>query len=356
MSITQSLLSNNVMTARPARLSSILALLSYLLSSLLLVFNLCYSTVAFGQLPKKTIGISQIVEHPALNDIRLGLMETLKAHGYDASKNLNILYENAQGNMGYALQIATKLLSVTPDVIIGISTPSAQTVYHAAKRAHHTIPIVFAGVSDPQIAQLEPVETHYPITGVSDAPHLDGLMELMDNLFPKLKTLGLLYNPSETNSVSTVLRLKKLLAQRGIQWHEATVLSTNDVAQATLSLVGKVDALYFPQDNTIVAAMETVIKVSQQASPTLSVILPIFCNDPILIKKGVLAAVGYDYLDIGRETGEIVVKILAGESVNTLPIHTPKNLKAVINRALAQKLGIIIPTQLKHATLTVMDS
>ncbi len=114
--------------------------------------------------------------------------------------------------------------------------------------------------------------------------------------------------------------------------------------------------MYFPQDNTIVAALETVIKVAQQANPRTPIILPIFCNDPVLIKKGVLAAIGYDYLDIGRETGEVVLKILAGTPANTLPIHMPSNLKAVLNRDLAIKLGIPIPTRLNSASLTLMDS
>jgi len=301
----------------------------------------------------KTIGISQIVEHPALDEVRLGLIKALKEEGFVEGKNLDIHYENAQGNISTSSQIASKLLSSKLDLVVGISTPSAQTLFFAAQKQNHRIPIVFSAVSDPETAKL--ISSSYPITGVTDAPNLEGLLELIHSMMPNLKTLGLMYNPAEANSVSTITKLKKMLKEQGITAHEVTVNKTADVAQAMHSLIGKVDALYFPQDNTVVAAIETVVNIAQQSSPTLPVILPIFSNDPALIKRGILAAVGFDYHEVGKETGKVVSKILQGTDPNQIPIRNPSDLRAVVNLSLAKKLGLIVPTELKHSKLQFID-
>jgi putative ABC transport system substrate-binding protein len=160
-----------------------------------------------------------------------------------------------------------------------------------------------------------------------------------------------MYNSAETNSVSTIVRLKKLLTEQGISFVEVTLNKTQDVAEAAKSLVGKVDALYFPQDNTLVSAIQTIVNIASQSSPTLPVVLPIFTSDPLLIQKGVLAAVGYDYNDIGQETGMMVAKVLNGEAPTNIPVHNPDILKAVINEQLAKRLGLTIPRELKYAEI-----
>lgn len=302
----------------------------------------------------KVVGISQIVEHPALNDVRLGIIESLQKNGFEQNKNLKIIYENAQGNMAVSSQIANKLLSEPLDVGIAISTPSSQSLFFAAQRNQKNLPIVFTAVSDPIAAKLEPGKNHYPITGVTDAPNLEGLLEVINAMMPNIKTLGIMYNPSEINSVSTVNRLKKLLNEKGIQAKEVTVNNTNDVPGATQSLIGKVDALYFPQDNTVVSAIESVLKVTHRSAPVLPVILPIFTSDPLLVKQGVLAAVGYDYKEIGKETGEVVARILRGEAANNIPIENPSHLKTVVNSLLAKQLGFTIPHTLKLSTIELM--
>lgn len=328
----------------------------FLVLLVLCSFLWCPSALSAMQDPNhKIVGISQIVEHPALNAVRFGLIESLKKHGFEEGKNLTVMYENAHGNMGVTAQIANKLLSEPLDVAVAISTPSAQSLFFTAQRTHKQIPIIFTAVSDPIAAKLEPGKHHYPITGVTDAAHLEGLLEVIGSMMPKLKILGLMYNPAEANSVATVTRLKKLLKEHGIEAHEVTVNNTNDVASATQSLIGKVDALYFPQDNTVVSAIESVVKVANRASPSLPVILPIFTSDPILVKRGVLAAVGVDYWDIGRETGDIVVRILKGESAHKIPVQNSSPLKTVINRELAEKLGLKVPQKLKYSSLEFVD-
>lgn len=322
--------------------------------SLLLAFLLSfaiYSNISIAEpLSHKTIGISQIVEHPALDAVRQSMLNTLKTQGFEVGKNLKVIYDNAQGNIVTSTQIATKLISSKIDLAIGISTPSAQSLFYESKKHSSKMPIVFSAVSDAKTAGLESCPD-CPITGVTDTAHLEGLLELIKALMPELKTLGLMYNPAETNSVSTIKRFKTLLNKNNIRFVEVTVNKTQDVADATKSFVGKVDALYFPQDNTLVSAIQTIVNIASQSSPTLPVILPIFTSDPLLVQKGVLAAVGYDYRDIGHETGMIVAKILNGENPNHIPIHNPNALKAIINTSLATRLGLTIPKKLEYAEI-----
>lgn len=321
-----------------------------LVFALLVNFVFSPNIAIAAALPPKTIGISQIVEHPALDAVRKSMLAALKDQGYEAGKNLKVIYDNAQGNIVTSTQIANKLISSNVDLAVGISTPSAQSLFHEAKKQGAKIPIVFSAVSDPKAAGLESCKA-CAITGVTDTAHLEGLLELIKSLMPKLKTLGLMYNAAETNSVSTITRLKTLLNKNGIQFIEVTVNKTQDVAEATKSLIGKVEALYFPQDNTLVSAIQTIINIATKASPTLPVILPIFTSDPLLVQKGVLAAVGYDYQDIGKETGIIVGKILNGTNPNDIPIHNPSTLKAVINAELVRQLGLVIPKKLEFAEI-----
>ncbi len=346
---------NLISKSKSSRLTLLLSVFS-----LLLAFSPYHTTFADTQLSntEKTVGITQIVEHPALDAVRLGIIAGLKTAGFEEGRNLKIVFENAQGNIGTASQIALKLLSIQPDVCVGISTPSAQTLYFAAQKQTKKIPIVFTAVSDYQAANLvqAPINAKgaVPLTGVTDAPNLEGLLELMNKLMPNIKTLGLLYTPSEINSVSTINRLKPLLEAQGIKPMEVTVTKTSEVAQAVQSLIGKVDALYFPQDNTVVSAIETISKIADHSSPTLPVILPIFSSDPDLMTKGILAAVGYDYTEVGRDTGAVVARILKGESALNIPITHPSHLKAAVNQRLAEKLNLVIPKTLNLSEIEIV--
>ena len=318
----------------------------FTLSLIVVLFGIS-NTYAENGVSHPKMGIMQIVEHPALNEVRAGVMEALKKQGFESNKNISILYENAQGNITLSAQIATKILSENPDLVISISTPSAQAALHAAKRSNSTVPIVFTAVSDYKAAHLEPGAEHYPITGITDTPDLAATLELMSEIMPKMKTLGLLYNPAEQNSVSTVQKLKVLLEAKGIKTQEATVNSTTEVAEAVRSLMGNVDALYFPQDNTVVSAIDTVVQLKPGA---------VFCNVPSLVEKGILGAVGYDYKEIGKETGELALRILKGEQAATIAVEHPKELQSRVNTTLASKLGLSIPAQLKQSEIQKVES
>lgn len=284
---------------------------------------------------KKSVAVTQIVEHPSLNAIRDGLKEALTQEGFEADKTLNWQWESAQGNPSTAAQIAKKFSGETPDVIVAISTPSAQSAIAAAPK----LPIVFSGVTDPLGAKLVP-NLQQPgglVTGVSDLAPIEKHLELIQQITPNYKRLGVLYNAGESNSVSQVNLLKTAAKAKGITIVEATVSNSSEVATATKSLVGKVDSIYIPTDNTIVSALEAVLQVG------IANKLPIYAGDIDSVDRGAIATLGFNYKDVGKQTGKMVARILKGEKPGTIAVETPSQLNLVLNPKAAQKMGITIP-------------
>lgn len=281
------------------------------------------------------VAVTAIVEHPALDAVRDGVKDSLKAAGFEDGKTIRFVYESAQGNPATAAQIARKFVGENPAVIVAIATPSAQ----AAAAATKEIPIVFSAVTDPVGAQL--VESlgkpNGNVTGVSDFSPLSDQLDLVKEITPNAKTIGVLYNPGEANSVSTIDALKGLAADRGFKIVEATAANSAGVQQAARSLVGKVDVIYVPTDNTIVSALESAVKVADENQ------IPLYTADTDSVARGALAAIGFNYYDVGKETGGYVVRILNGEKPSRMPATVAKGTNLVVNTAAAQKMGVTIP-------------
>lgn len=280
-----------------------------------------------------TVAITQIVPHPSLDLIRKGIEDELKEQKIDC----DILFENAQGNIAIATQIAKKFVSLKPAVIVPITTPSTQAVYAAAN--FQSIPVVFAAVNDPVSAKLVPSmdKAGNGITGVSDLPPVADQVALIQEILPSAKKIGVVYNPGENNSIAVLELFEKLLTQSGMSLFRATAANMIDVTAATKSLIGKVDAIYIPNDNTVVAALEALIKVVQQNG------IPVFCADPESVKQGCLAAVTHSQYGLGRQTGKMVAKALKGTDIQELPIETPAEVELSVNQATAKRLNIAFP-------------
>ncbi len=293
----------------------------------------CSATVSSSG--KKSIAVTQIVEHPSLNAIRDGLKEELIASGYDPEKNLKWQWTTAQGNPSTAAQIAKKYAGENPDAIVAISTPSAQTAIAAAPK----LPVIFSGVTDPLGAKLVP-NLQTPgglITGVSDLAPLGKHLELIHQITPKAKRIGVLYNSGESNSVTQVNLLKAAAATHGMTIVEVTVTNSSEVATAAKSLVGKVDGIYVPTDNTIVSALESVLQVG------ITNKLPVYAGDTDSVDRGAIATLGFNYKDVGKQTGKMVVRILKGEKPGAIAVETPSQLNLVINKTAAQQMGVTVP-------------
>ncbi|MGB2079266.1 MAG: ABC transporter substrate-binding protein, partial [Vibrio sp.] len=204
------------------------------------------TTSALAQTYK--VSVSQIVEHPALDATRNGLVDGLKQKGYEEGKNLKFEYRTAQGNPAIASQIARQFVGEGADVLVGIATPSAQ----ALAATSNQIPIVFTAVTDPVEAKLvkDLENTSGNVTGLSDLSPIAQHLDLMKELMPTIKTIGAVYNPGEANSVALINLLKAEAAKRDIQIIESTALKSADVQSATQAIVDKSDLLYAMIDNT----------------------------------------------------------------------------------------------------------
>ncbi|MBN4664743.1 ABC transporter substrate-binding protein [Pandoraea nosoerga] len=300
---------------------------------------------AFAQ-DTKSVSVLAIVEHPALDAIRDGARDELKAEGYEVGKNLKWEYQSAQGNVGTAAQIARKFVGDKPDAIIGIATPTAQAVAAATK----SVPLVYSGVTDPVAAQLvkswEPSGTN--VTGVSDKLPLDKQVALIKRVVPNAKRVGMVYNPGEANSVVVVNELKKLLPAAGMTLVEAAAPRTVDISSAASSLVGKVDVIYTNTDNNVVSAYESLVKVANDRK------IPLVASDTDSVKRGAIAALGINYYDLGRQTGKVVGRILKGEKPGSIASQTSSNLELFVNTAAAARQGATLSDDLVKEAKTVI--
>lgn len=295
---------------------------------------------------QKSVAVTAIVEHPALDAARDGVRDELKAAGYEPGKNLKFEYQSAQGNTGTAAQIARKYIGANPDVIVAIATPSAQAVVAATK----TIPVVYSAVTDPVAAKLVKSweATGGNVTGVSDLSPVDRHLELIRKLVPAAKRIGVIYSPGEANSVAIVDAFKAASAKAGFTVVEAAAARTVDVPSAAQSLVGKADVIYAPTDNNVMSALEGIVKVAQQAK------LPLVAADTGAVKRGAVAALGLNYYDLGRQTGKLVVRVLNGENPGTIASQTSTTFELHLNPAAAQKQGVTLSDELLGSAQVVV--
>ncbi len=282
-----------------------------------------------------TVATTAIVEHPALDAARDGVRDELAAAGYVEGKNLRFLYESAQGNPATAAQIARKFVGEAPDVIVPISTPSAQAVVSATD----DIPVVFTAVTDPVGAKLvgDPMMPGGNVTGMSDLSPIGKHLDLIKQISPDAKSVGVPFNPGEANSVTLIELIKKEAPARGLTVIEAPATKSSEVLGAAQSLVGKADVIYVPTDNTIVSAFEAVVKVGVDNK------VPVYAGDTDSVPRGAIAAVGFNYYDIGRQTGKMVVRILKGEAPGSIAVEGVEITELYVNPGMAEKMGVTIP-------------
>jgi putative tryptophan/tyrosine transport system substrate-binding protein len=286
----------------------------------------------------KKIGITQIVEHPALDASRKGFIEALKSKGFEEGKNLEIDFQNAQGEPATAQTIAQNFVSKKKDLILAIATPTAQASFNATK----SIPILITAVTDPVqaglVKTLDKPETN--VTGTSDNVPIDTQFELLKKLVPNGKKVGILYNTSEANSEIQVNSAKKAAPSFGLEILATGVTNVNEVPQALDTLLGKIDVLYVPTDNMVASAMPII------SSQAFKKNIPIIGSERGQVEAGALATTGIDYYKLGFQTGLVAVEVLNGKAPKDIPVTTLKDMQLVINTDAAKKLNITIPEDL----------
>jgi putative ABC transport system substrate-binding protein len=282
-----------------------------------------------------TIGITQIVSHPALDSAVQGFKQGLAEKGFT---NVTYDLQNAEGDMATTSSIAQKFASEDLDLILGVATPTSQAVV----KADPSTPIVFTAVTDPVGAGLvkDAEAPDANVTGVSDMLPMQPHLDLIKQVVPDVKTIGVLYNAGEANSVFLVEQEKKAAAAMGIEIVEATASNSSEVKAAADSLVGRVDAISVLTDNTVVSALESVIKVCQQND------VPLISGDTDSVKRGSAAAYAFDYKDLGVQAGYMAAEILSGTPISDIPVQYAEKLQLSINSEAAESMGVTLPEEL----------
>lgn len=313
----------------------------------LLSFFVAFSTFSKADSSNVKVSVTSIVEHPALDAVRDGIKDELAEQGFKEGENLEWAFETAQGNNTMAAQIARKFVGDSPNVIVPISTPSSQAVAGITK----DIPIVFAAVTDPIAAGLinNVKQPGGNITGVSDASPLDKHLDLIHDIIPSAKKIGVIYNPGEANSVAIIKELQKVAEEKGYTIVESPASRSSDVQGAARNLINKVDVMYIPTDNTVVSAFESVVRIGQDSQ------IPVFAGDTSSVSRGAIAAVSFNYYDVGRQTGKLVARVLKGEKPGKISVETVQKTEFHVNPKAAKKMGIEIKEDVVKAANKVVE-
>lgn len=282
------------------------------------------------------IGVTQYADHPSLDNCREGFIKGLEDAGLKEGEDFEIDYQSAQGDIKTASQIADKFASSGKDLVCGIATPSAQTLYSVC--LSKKIPVVFNAVSDPIEAGLAkdektPIEG---VTGVSDALPVEDQLKLIREVLPEAKKIGILYSTNEANSVSTLKTYEALAGKYGFEIVSTGVTKQAEIASALDVILTKVDCISNMTDNTVVSALSLVLDKASAKK------IPVFGSEEEQVKNGCVASAGLDYVELGKQAGAMAAKILKGEDIKNIPFETMKESKITVNKAAAEKIGLKI--------------
>ena len=297
-----------------------------------------------------TIGISQFAEHGSLDNCREGFIEGLKEEGIEEGENLKIEYKNAAADQGTAKQISDTFVSDKVDLICGIATPSAQAAFNSAMKSD--IPAIYTAVTDPAEAKLVDDEGNPvgEITGTSDELPIKEQLEMIREILPDAKKVGILYTTSEANSVSALSTYKKLAGDYDLEIVEKGVTQTADISLAAEELLGEVDCLTNLTDNTVVNSLATILDKANAQK------IPVFGSEIEQVKLGCLAAEGLDYIKLGKQTGKMAAQVLKGEKkASEIKYETISEPGLYVNTKAAENLGITIDESLVSQAVESFD-
>jgi putative ABC transport system substrate-binding protein len=299
---------------------------------LVLVVALAAVLAVSGTALAKTykIGVTVIVSHPALESDQEGFEKAIAEAGLEAEYD----YQNAQGDMANATTIAQKFKNDNLDLVHAIATPTAQ----AAVKVIKNHPIVYSSVTDPVDAGL--VKTMGPsgtnVTGISDAWPIERQIELYHQMLPSAKKWGTIYNAGDANSVKSISWTRDAMKKFGLELVEVTISNSAEVYTGAQTLVGRVDSIYITSDNTVVSALDSVVKVANNKK------IPLFGGDTTTVEKGMIAAYGLNYFQVGYSAGKKAVLILKGQDPGTVPSGLTENLSLWLNLKAAKDQNVTV--------------
>jgi len=313
-----------------------------LLSSSLLAMASCKTTTY-------TIGITQIVTHPALDANRQGFIDQLEEEGYIEGENTTFDYLTPEGDMTIAATIAQTFVADNVDLILAIATPSAQSCVEAIEGTD--INLVFGSVTDPVAAELiDSLDSPGGnVTGISDWADIQTQIEFMLDIVPNATKIGVVYNAGEVNSVVQVDELERIAPALGLTIYDAVVAETTGLLAAVNSLVlDGVDAIWIPTDNTVVSGVEVVVGICEDEG------IPLFAADVATVERGAIGGIGIDYYQLGVECGEVAARILGGENPADIPVKSVDLTDTYVNLDAALLMGVTVPQAVLDAATNII--
>jgi putative ABC transport system substrate-binding protein len=298
---------------------------------------------------KFQIAVASIVEIEPIIELRKGFRQEFEASQFAKEHKVAFKEYNAQGDSGIVNQIADKIAAERPDVVYALGTPIAQAIQ---KRAPELL-IIQGAVTDPVAAGLanswQGSGRKYIAT--SDLPPVDKQLRLIHELTPNISRLGIIYNPGEANSVAVVSRLRDgiLKEKRNIKLVERSVANSSDVATAMQSLLGNVDGIYLPPDNTVHAAIPVVGKFAKENR------IPLYATVRNALDEGALATLSLNFLQLGKESAALTLAVLAGQDSATTPIRLNENPEVFISAKTAASLGVEVEQFRKRSNVTIIE-
>jgi putative ABC transport system substrate-binding protein len=292
------------------------------------------------------IGISQFVQAPALDAATAGFKQAFVDAGYVEGETVTYDDQNAQADVANATTIAQKFATENFDLVLAVATPSAQ----AAVQNLTDIPVLFTAVTDAVAAGL--VDSNEApggnVTGTSDLNPVAEQIDLIQEIVPGAKKIGIVYSSGEVNSEIQVALAKEAAEKLGIEIVETTVSNASEIKQATEAL-GDVDAIYVPTDNVVVSAISTVVQVAEDKQ------IPVIGAEAGTVEGGAIATIGIDYEKLGYQTGEMAIKILEGADPATMAVETSNQLELVINPTSAARMGVTLPAAIVDRAARVIE-
>jgi putative ABC transport system substrate-binding protein len=318
--------------------------------SIILVSLMLLSSLAFASCEDKgntvKVGIIQYMSHPSLDNCREGIVSVLESTGLTSGKKIVIEVQTGSASSAESdcSTYAKNMVAAGYDMIIAIATPAACSAFAAVEGTD--IPLVFCAVSDPVQAKLVKTneEPSYGATGTSDLLDFKHQIELIKEFQPNVKSIGVLYTTSEANSVSQLKSFTEIANSFNIEVVPQGIQSASEIPAAASALCAKVDCVNNFTDNNVVTNLSVLLEAARNAG------IPVYGSEEEQVKNGCLASVSIDYVSLGKDTGDIAVRILNGESVNSIPVKSISEAAPIINGEVADSLNISIPEKYSNAT------
>jgi putative ABC transport system substrate-binding protein len=299
--------------------------------------------------PVPVIGLISFAPDPTTDRTVRGVKDGLKEAGYEDGENIRLEYNDAQGDFSTIQTIAQKYVADKVDIIVPMTTPCLIATANVVQGTDRIV--VFTEVYDPYAAGVALSPTEHPpnLVGVASPPPVAPILDLIAQLMPEARRIGIIYNPAEANAVSVVERIRARTAERGMALVERMVAGSSEVQQAAQSMVGKIDAFFITGDNTVQVSFDAVVGTAEAEG------IPVFVNDSAWVERGAVVGMGPDFYEAGRAAAKIIAQILEGADPAEMEIQQLDVQRTIVNLDAAQRQGIVLPQELIEQAAEVIQ-